>query len=417
MSKALKAKVLGIASAVAIPLAGLGVAQAQSFGGLPTITPQAQAARERAAAAAKAQAAVKRELPGYVVVDKNGVRETRGNHVYTKIQDAVDNVAWGGVVVVLPGVYEENVTLSRSVSLQGDRGNGQGVVIQPPRESTEPCLKFEPIQLNDHALISNITFAPGNRLQPPQPKKDEDKALAEATMTEGDYSKYAYGFTNSTDAAIANASSVTPCIDVKRGVFTMIESVVDGGGMHRGDLIRISGGTALLEKNKVTGGRRGIAVDQNHELWHRTMLVDNIISDNLVEGVHLAGVSNVLATGNLINANRGRGLVYNGRGAATLVGNKILNNASHGVLLDRDARQVLVRLNQIWANKGDGIKVRSSGGLIEDNDIDGNEGLEISTIGHLDTIPTIINDVKANEKSPKRGGWSVGTGWSNDRRR
>jgi parallel beta-helix repeat protein len=180
-----------------------------------------------------------------------------------------------------------------------------------------------------------------------------------------------------------------------------MESTVDGGGRHDGTLVSVTGGTAMLEKNTITGGRRGITVAQDHPLWDRALLIDNVVSSNQREGIHLAGVSSTLATGNLINAN-GAGLVYNGHGDATLVGNKILDNGGNGILLDREGQQVLVRLNQIWSNQGDGVKVLSSAGLIEDNDIDGNAGYEINTLEHVGNIPRYYNDVEANTKGKKR---------------
>jgi hypothetical protein len=365
-----------------MPTTGAGQ---ETFGGLPALTPQGRAKMERRAQQdARVLPNRREERPAYVVVDKGGPNRDRSRQSYDSIQEAVDAVAWGGVVVVMPGVYNENVTLSRSVSLQGDRGPGMGVEIRPLDE-TKPCLSFQPMHFNDHAMVSNVSFRPAWK----RTMGVEDVSFQHDPLNVG------------SDLV----GDDVPCIDVEGGVFSLIQATVDGEGAHRGDLISIKGGTALLEKNKVSGGHRGIAVNQTHALWDRTMLIDNIVANNLIEGVHLDGVASMLATGNLINSN-GRGLVYSGNGAATLVGNKILNNDSHGVLLDQDARQVLVRLNQIWSNKGDGIKVFNSGGLIEDNDIDGNKGYEISTIGHLDNLPIIINDVAANKSSPRNKRWA-----------
>ncbi|MEM9234725.1 MAG: right-handed parallel beta-helix repeat-containing protein, partial [Pseudomonadota bacterium] len=270
----------------------------------------------------------------------------------------------------------------RSVSLHGDRGAGSGVrivqkvVTDKATGKQKPCLTFTPNNFNEHAQISNIEFEP-------------------------------------------LSGSDVPCVDVQGGIFTMVESSVSGSRAHSGDLVSISGGMAFLEKNSISGGSVGIRVNQDHPLWDRATLVDNIITENSVEGVHLAGEASMLATGNLINAN-GIGINYNGRGAATLVGNKILNNGKHGVVLGENGKEVLVRLNQIWSNDGDGIRVENSTGLIEDNDIDGNGGFEVSTIGHLNTVPTIINDVAQNVSSPTynrknrrradQSQWRVGNG-------
>ena len=347
-------------AALAAAILAPGGAAAQTFGGMPTITPQK-----------RPPATVRKEdekKPSYVVVDRGG-REG-----FETIQSAVDAVAPGGVVVVMPGLYTENLKLDKAVAIQGDRGPGAGVRIVPANAGL-PCLSYQPDNPQDHAMISNVRFYP----------------------TGGAPTVAARG------AAVGalNAAGAAPCIEARGGVFTLMESTVDGGGRHTGTLVNIVGGTALLEKNTITGGHRGVFVNQDHPLWDRALLIDNVVQGNAREGVHLTGVSSMLATGNLINEN-GAGLIYNGHGDATVVGNKILGNASHGVLLDREASQVLLRLNQIWSNDGDGVKVMASTGLIEDNDIDGNAGFEINTLEHTGNVPQYYNDVEANTRSKKK---------------
>ena len=364
---------------------GIGATASAQFGGMPTMTPQKSGTAD--------VGKKKRRLPNYVVVDKGGPNSfiddsERQTARYRSINDALKQVAWGGVVVVMPGEYEENITLERSVSLQGYQG-GDVIIRQQPvsaeaSQRNNACLTFMPNSFNEHAQISNIDFKP-------------------------------------------LAGSTSPCIDVKGGIFTMVESSVDGRGDHAGALVSISGGMAYLEKNKITGGRVGIDVSQNQPLWDRVSLVDNIVTRNYHQGVNLSGSAKMLATGNLVNDNGGVGINYNGNGPATLVGNKILNNGNHGMVFGADSREVLVRLNQIWSNDGDGINVENATGLIEDNDIDGNAGFEVSTVGHLDNVPTIVNDVRQNVSSPAynrknnrkadQTTWRVGNGPTVDRGR
>jgi nitrous oxidase accessory protein NosD len=349
---------LAAAAAILLP----GQAAAQTFGGMPTVTPQSEYAKK------KGDGKAEEDKPNYVVVDKGG------RQGFTSIQQAVDSVAWGGVVLVMPGVYEENIKLSRAISIQGERGPGAGVRIIPPKLD-EPCLSYKPVNFNDHAMIANVSFLPAAR----GPRRAIDGVMGSAV----------------------NTASATPCIQIDGGVFTLTESTVDGGRQHAGTMVSVLGGTALLEKNKILGGRRGISVNQQHALWDRALLIDNVIAENEREGIHLAGVSSMLATGNLIN-NNGMGLVYAGNGDATVVGNKILDNLSHGVMLDREASQILLRLNQIWSNEGAGVKVLNASGLIEDNDIEGNKGFEIDTLDHFGNIPAVHNDVAPNKRS-RRG--------------
>ncbi|MGV6800782.1 MAG: right-handed parallel beta-helix repeat-containing protein [bacterium] len=349
-------------------------AHAQNFGGFPTITKQEEAKKAAQQKAQQNKNNPKEEAeivrPDYLVVDSRA----RSDKSYTSIQAAINDVAWGGVIVVMPGDYHENLDLRKPVSIQGDRGPGSRVRIYP-QDGSRPCLNYQPHADSDHALLSNVEFRTSQ-------------------MT---YETAGYG--SAAEAKFSNISDQdTPCIAIKSGVFTMKETTVDGNNTHNGALVAITGGTAFLEKNKITGGTDGILVNQSHPLWDRTLLVDNIVTHNKFNGLHLTGVSNMLATGNMINEN-GQGINYNGEGSTTLVGNKILNNRGNGVFLGNDAKQILIRLNQIWSNSGDGVKIIRSNGLIEDNDIDGNGGMEINTMELRGNEPKIINDVGVNAKS------------------
>jgi parallel beta-helix repeat protein len=369
-----KKSFLVLAGALAATSLMIGSANAQSFGGFPTITKQEEAkkqARKKASEAEEEEEAA----PNYLVVDS---RARAGENTYTSIQKAVDAVAHGGVVVVLPGEYRENLDIRKPVNIQGDRGPGGRVRIIPT-DSTKPCLNYNPYNQSDHTLVSNVEF---QTLRKPQ--------VVSYKPAEEDITK------------VSNFSGDAPaCVAIKSGVFTMKETTVDGGRTHAGAMVEIAGGTAFMEKNTIRGGSDGILVNQTHPLWDRTLLVDNEITDNRFNGLHLVGQSSMLVTGNMINSN-GQGIKYNGEGAATLVGNKILNNRGTGVLLDRRAKQVLLRLNQIWSNEGDGVKIFQANGLIEDNDIDGNGGVEINTEFLIGNEPKIFNDVGVNAKSYTR---------------
>ena len=354
-------------------------AQAQSFGGFPTVTKQEQLKKQQ-----EANKKNKKEeeviAPDYIVVDSR----SRGTTSYTSIQRAIDDIATGGVIVVLPGDYRENLNISKAVNIQGDRGPGGRVRIMPT-DGSKPCLSYDPVTQSAHTLVSNVEFSTTQMSQSSRFSytNADELSSAEALNT----------------SKLTNISSVdTPCIAIKSGVFTMKETTVDGANSHTGPMVEITGGTSFLEKNEIRGGRKGVLVNQTHPLWDRAMLVDNAITDNTFDGLHLVGVSSMLVTGNVINKN-GQGIRYDGEGQATLVGNKILNNNGDGVILDRKAKQVLLRLNQIWANDGDGVKIFRSNGLIEDNDIDGNRGVEINTLELIGNEPKIINDVPVNAKS------------------
>ncbi len=327
-------------AAAAICAGGLllaDIANAQSLGGFPIREPGAGAAPGTGAPSKG------KNGPLQIIVDANGPGP------YKSIAKAIDDVAEGGVVYVMHGVYNESLNLDKSVFIQGDRGPGSGVEISAPMNAA--CLTFAPKHATAHAVVANVHFA----------------------------SKI-----NSGAAA---------CVDVQQGVFTLKESDVLGSGVR--PAIKISGGTVMLEKNRISAGSEGIFVEQPHSL-SQSFIIDNKILQNKV-GVDIASGSraDVIVAGNEIFDNLDSGVKSSGYGAAKLIGNKIRNNKGSGIILDKYTKLSLVRYNEIVQNAGDGVSIPFGvNGVIEDNDIVGNDGLAIFTREGLE--PKITNNFVKN---------------------
>ena len=243
------------------------------------------------------------------------------------------------------GVYNESLKVEKSVFIQGDRGPGSGVEISAPMN--DECLTFAPSQPTAHAVVANVQFA--------------------AKINSG-----------------ADA-----CVNVKQGVFTLKESDVLGSGVR--PAVKISGGTVMLEKNRISAGSEGVFVEQAHSL-SQSFIIDNKILQNKV-GVDIASGSraDVVVAGNEIFDNLDSGVKSSGYGSAKLIGNKIRNNKGSGIILDKYAKLSLVRYNEIVQNSGDGVAIPFGvNGVIEDNDIVGNDGLSIFVREGLE--PKITNN-------------------------
>ncbi|MEO0879942.1 MAG: right-handed parallel beta-helix repeat-containing protein [Pseudomonadota bacterium] len=324
-----------IVAASGIALFAADIAAAQSLGGFPIREP-----------GAGVQNGVKKDKkdkkgPMQIIVDANGPGP------YTSVAKAVKDVAEGGVVYVMHGVYNESITLNKSVFIQGDRGPGSGVEINAP--IGEPCLAFAPKEATDHAVVANVTFA--------------------AKINSG-----------------ANA-----CVDVQRGVFTLKESNVIGSTSR--PAVLVGGGTVTLKKNKITGGSEGVYVEQVHSLMN-TAIIDNKIVRNKI-GIDISSGSraDVVIAGNEIYNNLDSGVKSSGYGEAALIGNKIRNNKGIGVILDKFSKLSLVRYNEIVQNSRDGIAIPYGvNGIIEDNEIVGNDRKAISL--HKGGIEPIITNNK-----------------------
>ncbi|MEM9170767.1 MAG: right-handed parallel beta-helix repeat-containing protein [Pseudomonadota bacterium] len=268
----------------------------------------------------------KKKGPQQIIVDVNGPGP------YTSIASAVKDVAEGGVVYVMHGVYNESVKLDKSIVIQGDRGPGSGVEINAPMN--QPCLEFAPEKGTAHAVVANVQFA----------------------------------------AKINSGASA--CVDILQGVFTLKESDVLGSTVR--PAVKVSGGTVTLKKNRISAGSEGVYVEQVHALMN-TSIIDNKIANNKI-GVDIASGSraDVVVSGNEIFDNLDSGVKSSGYGEAALIGNKIRNNKGSGVILDKYAKLSLVRYNEIVQNRGDGVSIPFGvNGIIEANEIVGNEGLSI----------------------------------------
>ena len=339
-----------LAPAAAALLAGgliaADAANAQSLGGFPIREPGAGSSASNGSPGAQKG----KNGPLQIIVDANGPGP------YKTISKAINDVAEGGVVYVMHGVYNESLTLNKSIFIQGDRGPGSGVEISAPMNM--PCLKFDPKQPTSHAVVANVQFA-----------------------------------------AKIN-SSAAACVDVHQGVFTLKESDVLGSGVR--PAIKISGGTVMLEKNRVSAGSEGIFVEQHHSL-SQSFIIDNKILQNKV-GVDIASGSraDVIIAGNEIFDNLDSGVKSSGYGAAKLIGNKIRNNKGAGVILDKYTKLSLVRYNEIVHNAGDGVAVPFGvNGVIEDNQIVGNDGLSIFIRDGLE--PKITNNFIDNNGGDRGG--------------
>ncbi len=411
----------GIMGGLCLAALMLPTTAAAQFGGYPTQTPQEAAAQIEARENARRDRDENEGKPTRLVVDQS----VRGPDGYRTIQAAVNDIAEGGVIIVMPGEYNENLDLTKAVTLQGDRGPGMRVRIAP-QNGSKPCMTFSPQKESAHLMVSNIEFT---------------TVEMSHSVTTGKP-----GASNSDDLRkMANASAYgsQPCVLVEGGVFTMKESTVTGlvdqynanyagaslyeyarndiaesyysrdwdndqARYYKGAMVEVTGGIATLEKNIIRGGLEGVRVSQKSSYRDSTFLVDNIISENSLHGVYLTGMSGVQAAANYIDGN-GIGIAYNGEGEATVVGNKIQHSLTDGMYLGEKARQITMSENFIASNRGNGIKIIRANGFIRDDNTFENNGwggpdfYDVNTLdAGYNNVPKIDNSIAVNVKTDWR---------------
>lgn len=300
-------------AAGAFVLAVSGGALAQTFEGYPISEPT-KSHKSTSKKSDKGEAEV--------VVNKNGSGK------YKTIAAALDDIAEGGIIHVRRGVYDENVVLTKSVKIIGERDGDRSLVEIAPPPNASNCLVFDPKEGASTAVVENVRFV-----------------------------------------VDANAVS-SSCVDVRGGVFTIKNSDVLGN--RHGVGIRVTGGTSVIEGNRITQLAKGVEIDQQSS-DSAAFILSNTITSNVV-GVDAAGYSDITMSGNTVHANASMGLFADTYGDLELVGNEFTSNRI-GVELQSTVRNVMFRANIVSDNTSHGIYAPNGlRGTITDSSFIGNDG-------------------------------------------
>jgi parallel beta-helix repeat protein len=257
---------------------------------------------------------------GDTVQEPTGPTHTFGIDAYSTIQEGVNFVDNGGIVVVLDGLYTERVAIGKSVSVSGQ--SDAGVMVQA--EGGGPVDGHDAFDINapgaavgiDHVVIRNsdwgIRSLAGN------------VSVSHCTISLNgfDGAPYPAGLT-AADAAAHFTAHAT-----------------DGGA------IWIVDSTATdISFNNVSSGDRGIV------LTHASgaHVHDNSVSSNARGGIGLFDGSNNFVDNNDISNNGGEGLLLSGESATSATGNHANNNANAGIVIF-NPREISVSNSQVNTN-------------------------------------------------------------------
>jgi len=331
-------------AAAALAAAGLqgafAGAAAQTFEGFPIVEPSAQNAKKESAPKSKGEAEI--------VVNVNGEGK------YKTINQALRDIAPNGIIHVRRGVYAEDLMLTKSVKIIGERDGERALVEIAPPPNAQNCLVFAPEDKSSNALVENIRFV-----------------------------------------VDANAVS-TACVDVRDGVFTIKHSDVLGN--RHGVGVRVSGGTAVIEGNRITELAKGVEIDQPFTS-SASFLLSNTISSNVV-GVDVAGYSDVTMSGNTVHANQSMGVFADSFGELQVIGNTFTNNKM-GLELQSSLSKVTFRQNSVTGNGGHGVYAPNGlRGEFEENSFIGNAGEAVYV--RTGRKPTSRNNVFGENGGDKR---------------
>lgn len=282
-----------------------------------TATPTATPAAAPAATPARGGAAggIPGTFGGLVVVGQSGGRGCGGSYAYPTITDGLDAVSAGGIVIVCPGTYAEDVVVTKPVTLIGF-----GATVQPDAEDSSPLSDLLGGNNAFTVLAPNVTIR-GFTVQ---------GATSDGIFVLGDHA-LVQGVTATNNAINGiNVDGSSHSI-IKGNTITQ-----NGGGIElandpeaAGISIPGSTGTAtydLIIGNHVYGNPQACAIylvdhaGGGAEGIHNNVIQANTVTDNATEG---------FGAGVLLASPVPGGAVYDN----TIAGNTITGNGLPGVAL------------------------------------------------------------------------------------
>ncbi|HEV8606849.1 MAG TPA: right-handed parallel beta-helix repeat-containing protein [Tepidisphaeraceae bacterium] len=257
---------------------------------------------------------------GDTVEESSGATHTFGVDAYSTIQDGVNFVSDGGIVVVLDGLYTERVSVNRGVAIQGQ--SEAGVIVQADGGGPVDGHDAFDIDAAGAAVsIEQVTI------------RNSDWGIR---STAGNVSVSHGSFSQNGFDGTAYSSSIT----ASDAAALFAAHATDGGAIW---IVDSTGND--ISFNTINSGDRGIVVTRPGQ----THIHDNTITSNARGGIALFDGSNNFVDSNDIEFNQGEGLVISGGVNVSATSNRIAGNANAGMVI-LNPSQVTVGSSQVLNN-------------------------------------------------------------------
>ena len=272
-----------------------------------------------------------------IYVDDDGGKD------YTSIQAAVDAASSGDTVYVYAGTYYENVSVDKSITLEGQ--DRKTTIIDGSNSSFVVKITVD--------LVTITGFSVQNGGHDGIYIESNHNTISDNTITNNYIG--IYGFSNNT--VIANNDITSNKMD------GIILSIFSNGAISDNTITSNNHGINLIwssnntvTDNTITNNQEGIRIYASSD----NTISSNGISDNNRLGIILDGFSNntVIANNDITSNNQG-GIVLRESSSNTISGNTITFNNDCGIMLDWHCEYNNISGNTI-TNNYDGIHISYS---------------------------------------------------------
>lgn len=324
-------------------------------------------------------------------------------HPFPTIMEALPRAAAGAAILIAPGTYTENLTISQEVALVGSSDptspEAAAAVIEAKGEHAIKVTGDKKVTLRGLRVVKAVGTGIWVRKAP---VTIEGCSIEGISVTTPDASGYGVASTDDASIILQN-SAVTRAggtgVYVGSAQAIILQSTIHGSG---GPGVRIdrSTGQVRIEGSTIEDSTQiGIGVFSS-----RAIILQNVIKGTKLDSAGIGDGVNI--------ASGDENGVPQGPADVELSGNEITNNARVGVLCAAGARGIILQNNAvdqngsiaqmgagIWLQQGAGDAPENSKNIIEGNTIFSNRFVGIGMVGDTHAIilqNNIISGTKAH---------------------
>ena len=303
-----------------------------------------------------------------------------GETSYQTISEAIADAKSGDRVLIQPGIYAEEITLSSSITLVG-LGQPEDVIIQSRLGTVIQCIGGEPVIEN--ITVEKILAEPGNGISITSGNPTIKDCIVRGATLPGI-------FVGESSFATINACTIQDCITA--GVLITGKAIIQNCSIFSNQYAGIEvkdGADPTIQDNQIYNGQEaGILV------WRQAKgtITGNDIYQNRLSGIEIREHGNPIVRNNKISEGRQAGILIHQNASGLIENNDLTGNYSSGIAIQNKANPIIIS-NTITQGKEAGIVIFDNAlGRIEGNNISNNQfsGIEIKTGGSPELISNKI---------------------------
>ncbi len=328
-----------------------------------------------------------------------------GVAAYGTIQGAVDGAPLGSVVEICPGIWMENVRMTRAITLRGGGENRDDVVIDGGGLGATIVIAGGEV---DEIALNNLQIRGGQSNEGGGVRCESGLLMMTGTRVTANSATQGAGI------FVRNCQILISANDIDANTATE-----NGGGIHLASARGEVGDNRIFENFARRGG--GVAVNEGEAVVRGNEIRANRATDADLPGTALGGGiwhnSNALLDGNTISENdsdfNGGGLWVTDNRSGTISNNTFEGNHCYGdgggIYLSRSAQGVFEG-NRVVRNRADddggGLRVFTSRAIVRNNEFIGNEAADDGGGVKVSHNQSLIEDnvVEENSAGDKGGG-------------